>query len=625
MPSYLTELAMFHERMAGDPSSGMPATWMSLARIHFAIVISLRSGVVGIEDLRDEEGKPRKMLVPAAVKRGSNILPNLLWDNAAYVLGVSGKRDVARTQKCRRAFVRAHKTLFRECDDPGVREFLHFLGHVTSSVEYQEDDPDVLFIKELPVSTPPFLKNVVPGLDLALPEDVSAQDLETANFVFRIDGRKNFLHEEPVVREIVSSAVSGRAGGKPGECLVTGKTGPIARIHPAVKGVYGTQGSGAALVSFNCPSFTSYGKKQCFNAPVSEDAAHAYVSALNWLLDSANGRMLRLGDTSIVFWTEAPDAMERSFGKFLSPEGESEAGEKKRPSEDTALAENIRRVLMALRGGTPPDGICAVVPGTDPGTRFFVLGLAPNAARISVRFWFESTVGDFLSRIGAWYNDLAIEHRFPEREPEFPPLWMLACSLSASGKTADVPPAIFGGLARSLLSGCPLPAAVLPLALGRIRARKSVDYLRAQLLKAWLVRNGKREVVRKMDSLDQECGDAGYLLGRAFAIMEKVQKDALGQVNSSVKDCYFDAASTTPARVFPLLVRLNGHHARRIGRRRGRGLMTYWEKRLGDVLGRVREIPVSLSGEDQALFMLGYYHQNNDLYRKKAGDGGENA
>lgn len=578
MSSYLNELCHFYERMTGDPASGMPPPGMTAEPISFALVISEDGKLVQVEDLRDSKGRSMRRFVPASVKRSVNIASNFLWDNTGYALGVDGKGKAERTAQTFAAFRDLHQTLLARSESLHARALLAFL---------EKWDPELFA-----------------ALDVR-------DALLDSNVVFKLHGDDRFLHEVDTLKELWLHALNGGENETRGVCLVTGRSGPIALVHPAVKGVTGAQSSGAALVSFNCPSFTSYGKEQNANAPVSASAARAYTSALNYLLQREHRQTVRIGDTSMVFWAEKASPAETLFGGFFDFEPPSDSGPD--VGQDKDQLQRLKGILLALRHGAP---LNEADKELESGARFFVLGLAPNAARLSVRFWLTDTLEVLLRHVSRWYEDLRIERQFPDSEPEFPPLWLLLVrTVAAQDKAANIPPEFGGQTARCLLSGSRFPENVFAAVIQRIHADKQVGYFRAALIKAYLCRNHEEE--KDMNTLNEEEQSMGYRLGRLFALLEKTQKDALGTVNAPLRERYIGAASATPRLVFPLLLRLTQHHVTKAGKLKSAAYETVFNKRMGDILGEMTDFPAVLPLAEQGRFMLGYYHQTNALYRKK--------
>lgn len=580
MSSYLSELCRFYDRMTSDPSSGMPPEGMSSEQISFALVISEEGELVKVEDLRDSKGKPVRMFVPAAVRRSSNVAPNFLWDKTSYVLGVE-KKVSERTTQTAEAFRALHHTMLADCESPHAKALLAFLNKWKP--EYFE----------------------------TLEEREALLD---RNIVFKLKGDDRFLHLVEEMKSIRQNSSEEQADSLSessdnsvvGVCLVTGQIGPIARIHPAIRGVMGTTQAETSIISFEKDAFKSYGKEKSYNAPVSENAARAYTSALNYLLQREHSQTVRIGDTSMVFWAEKASPVETFFGGFFEPEPASEA------EQDQEQIERIKGILKALRKGTP---LNEADKALESGARFYVLGLAPNAARLSVRFWLTDTLEALLRHIGRWYEDLRIERQYPDSEPEFPPLWMLLVrSVAAQGKSENIPPELGGQMARSMLSGSKLPENVFAAVLQRIHADKKIDYFRAALIKAYLRRNKEEE--NDMTTLNTDDQSTGYRLGRLFALLEKAQKDALGTVNAPLRERYVGAASATPRLVFPMLLRLTQHHVTKARKTVFEGYETRFNTLMADILGGMTDFPAVLPLHEQGRFMLGYYHQTNAFYKK---------
>ena len=377
-------------------------------------------------------------------------------------------------------------------------------------------------------------------------------------------------------------------------------------MHPAIKGVWGAQTSGASIVSFNLDAFTSYGHEQGENAPVSEAAAFAYTTALNRFLEKGSGHRLQIGDASTVFWADASDvkAAEEAEGVFAALLGADAV-------DESVQAKKVGAILQAVREGRP---IADFTPDLPQGVRFFVCGLAPNAARLSVRFY----LGDDFGAIAARYLEHVARMRIePAPRDERPSIWRLLIETAAQRKSENVPPNLAGEWLRAILTGNSYPLTLLSTLLMRLRADHDVNGLRVAVLKAVLIRNFQMEVPV---SLDVENKDSGYLLGRLFAAYEYAQTQALGgRVNATIRDQYYGTASATPRAVFPLLQRKATHHLSRLRKDRP-GLAVNLDRRIGEIfeLADPESLFVpTLSAQRQALFAIGYYHQRNDFYRRK--------
>ena len=358
----------------------------------------------------------------------------------------------------------------------------------------------------------------------------------------------------------------------------------------------GAQSAGASLVSFNREAYESFGARQGGNAPVSEKAAFAYGTALNALLDrnAAHKRRLKLGDTTVVFWAEGARAdavpVEDLFAAAVEPERTEDAEAR------------LRADLTALAQGRPVEGA-----RYDAATRIFMLGLAPNAARLSVRFWQVGQLGDLARNVLRFWEALHIEPA-PWKGP--PAAWSLLYETALRREAKNIPPRLGGELMRAVLGGQPLPRGLMTAVIGRIRADGNINGRRAAICKAVINGNRGQEVIPV--ALDRENDDSAYRLGRLFAMLEQAQRGALGrEVNATIKDQYFAAASATPARVFPLLIRNSTNHLSKMRKSNSGGWATNIEKEVQQIWsGLEPHLPRSLNLEAQGRFMAGYYHQS---------------
>jgi CRISPR-associated protein Csd1 len=385
---------------------------------------------------------------------------------------------------------------------------------------------------------------------------------------------------------------------------VTGESRPLARLHPAIKGVWGAQSSGASLVSFNQDAFTSYGHEQGENAPVSEAAAFAYTTALNHFLARDSAQRIQIGDASTVFWADGSNtAAKEAEGVFAALLGANAA-------DDSVEARKVGAILKAIREGRPAADF---KPDLPEGVRFFVLALAPNAARISVRFYIEDDFGTIAEHFLTHAERMRLD---PPRE-ERPSIWRLLIETAVRQNSENIPPNLAGDWLRAILTGNPYPLTLLSTVLMRLRADRDVNSLRVAMLKAVLIRNFSWEVPV---SLDVENRDSGYLLGRLFAAYEYAQMQALGpSVNATIRDQYYGTASATPRSVFPLLQRKATHHLSRL-RKDKPGLAVNLDRHIGEIFELADPdslfVP-TLSAQRQAMFAVGYYHQRNEFYRRR--------
>jgi len=587
----LQSLDSYYERLQADEASGAPVLGFSRQKIHFALALDPAGELIQVADLRDAGGKkpvPRPMTVPfdPNVKRTVGVVSYFLWDNTKYVLGMDDKGKPERVRQCFEAFRELHHRLLDGVEDQGAKALLAFLDR------WEPPLP-----QDLPDSFP------------------SWEEIAGLNLVFQLDGERRFLHERTALRRAWLEHLAREGSGEQGMCLVTGKIGPVAKLHPAIKGVRGAQSSGASIVSFNLEAFRSYGKEQNQNAPVSEAAAFAYTTALNHLLSDSR-RRIQIGDATTVFWSGRPTVMEDLLAGFLDPPGEDEGDS---GAEDDSLVKDVRDFLSAVRDGKRP----AVIQD-EAGTPFYVLGLSPNASRLSVRFWYAGTVGEMAERLGRHFRDLSIVRQF-DNDPEFPGVWRLLRETAALRKSDNVSPALAGAFARAILAGVPYPRSLLAAVMGRVRADGVVNHLRAALVKAVLVRRWRvlpnERLMEVGIMLDKQSPNVPYRLGRLFAMFEGIQRKA-GQgrdLNVTIRDRFFTSASATPRAVFPRLFQLAQHHLKSVRQDR-KGLAGYFDQQIGEILEPFEAetgFPAHLSLEEQGLFALGYYHQRAERKDKE--------
>ncbi|MCK9551009.1 type I-C CRISPR-associated protein Cas8c/Csd1 [Aquamicrobium sp.] len=574
--SMIASLVRAYERLPEAPPFGF-----SSEKIGFCIALNRDGTVAEVVDLRGDDKKrsPRMVLVPQAVKRTVGIAPNFLWDKSAYVLGVTageGKRTADEHAK----FREAHAEWLSDTDDVGLLAVLRFL----------ESWRPEHFV-------PPFW-----------PEEMRDQNIV---FALAEEYRECFLHDRPVARQAWNAI--GAAGASASQiCLVSGERTATARLHPSIKGVWGAQSSGASLVSFNLDAFTSYGHEQGDNAPVSEAAVFAYTTALNRFLEKDSGHRIQIGDASTVFWADAEKKtaeLAESFFAAMFDTGEVEDTSK---TEDKLQTKILATQLESIRQGRK---LTDVLPQIDPGVRFHVLGLSPNAARLSVRFYWEDDFGQLTANYQKYLKEMAIE----PAPDGWPPLWRYLNDLAVLGKRENVPPNLAGDWMRSILTGAPYPLTLLTMALTRIRADGKVNALRAAILKSVLIRNLNMEAPVALDPAYKD--NKGYVLGRLFAVYEQVQRAALGRnVNATIKDKFYGSASATPQKVFRTLDAGSQNHFSKI-RKQNPGWAVNLERLLAsvtDLMDPTKDpVPVSLNSAEQAMFGIGYHHQRSEFFRER--------
>lgn len=575
----LQELVRYYDRKAldPDPAQRLPSRGLEDKEIPFIIELTTDGRVNQLRDTRSLDGKKlraQSFLVPLGEKKTSGVKANLLWDSAAYVIGLTRERksktDVT-PPRAYRARIEALPDAVKA--DAGIRAVLAALDR---------DDWSVLRGSPL------------------------WQEIEETNPVmtFQIAGDRELVCQRPAV---VGAAISANpADDAPmGLCLVDGCTLPIQRLHASIKGVWGAQSSGANIVSFNARAFESYGKteRQGENAPVGQRAAFAYTTALNYLLAKDSRHRVQVGDASTVFWADSPSRFDGEFtlADFF--------GESKDDPDRGVRA--VQALFESLKSGRLPVG--------EGDVQFFVLGLAPNAARISVRFWLRAPLGELAPRIAQHFTDLRVVRRY-DSDPATPSLFRLLSSLALQGKLDNVPPRLAGEWMRAILEGLPYPALLLNAAVNRCKAEQDVTYLRAAVLKAWLNRDHRRQHFdlpadhsHFKETLDMEQPDVPYRLGRLFAVLERIQQQAMPGINATIRDRYYGAASTTPVAVFTTLLRLKNAHLKKLAD----GPCAYFERLIGEVVEPMTGFPRQLTLTEQGRFALGYYHQRQAFFTRK--------
>ena len=545
-----------------DPAGRLPAFGLEEKEIPFILEIDAAGHLINLADTRSGEGKKKtgqRFLVPQGIKKTSGVAANVLWDTAEYVLGVDtrGKPErVAEQHAAFRARIEALPEVARQ--DAGIGAVLAFL--------------DALPMKEL---------EAMP----AWPDILAANPVMT----FRLHGDIDLVCQRPaVVAAALANADDAQADGV---CLVSGEAAAIERLHPAVKGVWGAQTSGANIVSFNLDAFNSYGKNQGANAPLGKPAVFAYTTALNHLLARDSRQRMQVGDTSTVFWAEEAHELEDLFGEVM----------RDNPDRDTGA---LKALYSAVQSGR------FTVGGAD--TRFHVLGLAPNAARIAIRFWETAPAIDLARRIQQHFEDIRIVHA--PHEPEHLSLFRLLTGIAVLNKADNIPPNLGGEIMRAILEGLPYPTPLINLAVQRCRAEQKPTYARAAAIKAYLNRLNRRNKTEReyLPMLDPDNLNTAYRLGRLFAVLEKIQEEASPGLNATIRDRYYGAASSTPVSVFTTLLRLKNHHLGKLNK----GRAVQMEKLIGEIMEGILDFPRQLALPDQGRFSLGYYHQRQAFFAK---------
>lgn len=586
----LQSLVKYYEALEKNGKITSPG--FCLAKISFALELSKDGELIRVIPLKQEvqRGKkmvsvPRNLVVPQMVSRSSGISANFLCDNSSYLLGMDKKGRPERSLECFEAAKAKHMEILNNISSDKAQAVYHYFE--TWNPKQAQDNPAL--------------------------KDYLEEILEGVNLVFWVGD--DFAHNDEDIKKAWKHYQNASEKGLEGICLVTGQRAEISRIHGTIKGVAGAQSSGAALVSFNAPAFESYGKEQSYNAPVSTYAVYAYTTALNYLLSDKTHTTI-IGDSTVVYWSE--DGEEEYQNVFLSV------------TEPTIEnQEIIDGVFKNLELGKAVD-VEDVSNSLSMEKRFYILGLAPNAARLAVRFFYQDSFGNILKHIKRHYDEMKIV-KPAANKIEYLGIWkMLQETVNKKSKDKKPVPNMAGAVFKSVLSGSPYPGSLYQAVLGRIRSEQDdkdhgiykITRGRAAIIKAFLLRNANYSEEEITMSLNEDSNQVAYVLGREFAVLEAIQEDANPGLNATIKDRYFNAACATPASIFPILFKLKNSHIRKMG---NKAKEVYYEKMLGNLQDKIMfgdngqtAIPKRLSLEEQGLFILGYYHQNQKRFEKKS-------
>ena len=559
----------------------LPQAGWEYRGVLFALVLSEAGDLLQVMPLAQQvmRGKkqvnvPRRIIVPMGETRASGICPFFLCDNSSYFLGMDEKGKAKRTAECFAAAKKLHEEVLGGVQSEAARAVLAFFERWQGGKEMLHTHPALA----------PYAAEISAG----------------ANLVFRV--ARTFVHEDPAVCEAWEKYLDASGSKEKRRCLVTGAFAPIAVKHPALKGVTGAQATGAMLVSFNANAYESYGHdgEQGGNAPVSKKAAFAYGTALNALLADREHTKI-IGDTTMVYWAEEESeaAQDLLCGMLFG-------------DEDKMTDDLLDAVLKKVQAGATIDYEGVAISYANP---FYILGLAPNAARLSVRFFLQGSFGDFLRNLALHMEQMKIVRPSWETRSNVP-LWeLLRETVNPNAKVKMASPIMAGAMLRAVLTGGKYPVSVFQNILLRIHAEqgeRKINARRAGFLKAYLMRNRGRKIAV---ALDENSTDVAYLLGRWFAVLEEVQEKANPEIKATIRDRFFDSACGTPAHVFPMLQKLALHHLKKLET----APRVYLDKKLSEIMGKLdaKDMPRHLPLEEQGVFILGYYHQKQKRYEKK--------
>ena len=600
----LTALNQYYDRLADspDPDTGklkVPEFGFSNEKISYILVISKDGDIVDVVPNTETIGKKtqaKSIFVPASFKRSGQYTDKafksgkenafFLWDKTAYSLGIEASKDRnpginwIESPITFKSFKRFHLNKLANIDDEGLQALLLFLE------KWQPSHFD---------------------------RDLHKPEILGTNIAFQLDGDHCYLHDRDAARNLWTQLFEEPTKPAGSNCLVTGEQRSIARLHPAIKGVYGGQSAGGSIVSFNAESYESYGKTQGENAPVSELAAFKYTTALNYLLNRENQHCLSVGDASTVFWAVAADYDQAQKAEQLFMQTVN-------PSDDGETAQ-LKPLIEQIAKGRP---LQEVAPDIDPETRFYLLGLAPNAARLSIRYWLDTNFGELAQRMAEHFTDLSLDP-LPWSQP--PSIWRLLIELVPyrSGQkpnSKEIPSHLAGEMMRSILTGDRYPRSLLAKLVLRIRSDGHISSLRVAMIKAVLHRDYRKHLIKEElpMSLDEKNDNNAYLLGRLFAVLERIQSSAIKGANASITDRYFGSASTVPYSVFPRLLAGSKNHLAKI-RKKMPGYAVNLDKDLTAIIGKLpASFPKHFSIESQGRFTIGYYHQREKYFTPSSPD-----
>ena len=573
----LQALVAYYNKLAARGEISKPG-WAK-AKISWAIELGDDGSVLGILPLKVEspDGKkqiPREILLPAPITKASSVRSNFLWENAEYLLGVQTKKDGGKTAERFAAAKELHDSLLADVHTP-----------VAEAIKAYFADCDPAAIASM------------------LPDGCMDELRKGANLTFLYQNR--FPGEFPELCAAWDAYYGGKKIGETFVDVVTGEVVVPEATHPSIKNVQDAQPSGAALVSFNAEAFESFGRKQNLNAPMGKETAFAYTSALNSLTGDKDHRQ-HIGDMTVVYFAEDAEPVYQDVMDLCF------AG-----SDDRVTDAELHSILQNIAAGKQTDFAGKTL---SPDDRFYLLGISPNASRLSVRCFWQSSFGDVISRIKQHYDDITIVTDNRSKWVDIP-LWALlreTVNPNANDKTPA--PQMAGDTLRAVLTGGRYPETLYRRTLLRIRAEHDITRGKAAIVKGYLLRNTKYRkdyaYIKEASTmaLNETSNYTPYVLGRLFSTLEAVQSAANPGINTTIKDKYFNSACATPAAVFPILLKLANSHLKKLGG----GLAVNYSKQIGALVARLETaFPKTLSLEEQGAFILGYYHQTQKRFEKK--------
>lgn len=549
-------------------SGDLPAFGMELKEIGFIIVIDKCGNFLRFEDRRIDKKSAQQFLVKKSVGRSSAPVANYLYDNSQYVFGYSDKGDMESMRKYFDTFKAKIKEIYNI-----------FSGNEAIKAVYA-------FYQQEPSAIVEIMQNDPLWVDI-----VKNLNKKYSAFSFLIEGDTEIVASQKglINLECNDEKMTGKL------CSVIGKYSKIVETTTATM-IPGSQAT-AKLVAFQINSgYDSYGKSKGHNAPISEEAEFAYTTALNHLLRSDSHNKFMVGSRTFLFWTssnsEASKLSENSLFALLG-----------RADDPNKRIELVRRTFMSIYNGTL---------SANKDDKFFILGLAPNSARIAVVYWNELPLREFAGLISKHFTDMEIVDTRKDKKP-YVGLHSILGNVTLGGKSSDASPNLPDAVVKGIFQGLPYPASLFQACICRIRAEQSVNIVRAAIIKAYLNRLTDNNNKKIDIMLDKENQNQGYLCGRLFAVLDKIQEDANGI--HSIRERYMNSASATPAMVFATILNLSGHHLEKLNA----GGQVFYEKLKQEIISKLdaNGFPAHLDLQDQGRFFVGYYHQRQNFFTSK--------
>lgn len=549
----------------------LPAFGMELKEIGFLIVISKEGDFIRFEDRRIDKKSAQQFLVKKSVGRSSAPVANYLYDNSQYVFGYSDKGDMEKMRKYYDTFKAKVKEIFDAAPDDDDMKALNAF--------YLQEPKDIVGKMQSDSLWEDVVKNLSKKYSL---------------FSFLIEGDTQIVASKTTLINLLNT--NDATGGS--LCLVTGNHSNTVEVTTATM-IPGSQAT-AKLVSFQVSSgYDSYGKEKGNNAPISEEAEFAYTTALNYMLRSNSHNKFMVGTRTYLFWASSNSQASQSAEDCLF----SLFGHVENDDDPNTRLDLVRKTFLSIYNGEV---------SAEKNDSFFILGLAPNSARIAVTYWAEVPIREFARVISQHFDDMEIIDGRKDRKP-YAGLHSMLAAVTLGGKSSDATPNLPDAVVKSIFQGLPYPASLYQSCMRRIRAEQTITITRAAIIKAYLNRLNDNKNQKLNSMLDKQNNNQGYLCGRLFAVLDKIQEDANGI--HSIRERYMNSASSTPSTVFATILNLSTHHQEKLAE----GRQVYFEKLKQEIIAKLDAdgFPAHLDLQDQGRFFVGYYHQRQDFFTAK--------